>query len=243
MPTAREFLLSTIEDQRPLVLVLGQQAWVDSETADTLLSTMFTKLGRTSTNPRWIEMFDGSLPAEHYEWLAERFESRPHPKSIEAISGLPWSAIFTSSLDPTLTALLRRQGRDPEPILTSDEYPRSARSRARPPLYYLFSRAGEHDPDAQPPRNHLGLNTRRVQHAMPLLNRVLDTATSLGTVVVDGFVSEGDWLGFEDLLGALASAFQCQILWFGSRPSLILALPTFSLNWNRQVVYLPTQRN
>ena len=136
------------------------------------------------------------------------------------MGALPWSAIFTSALDPTLPKFLSVGGREAEPILTASEIPRVARSTARPPLYYLFSRAGEQDPRALPPTDHIELSIRRTQHAIPLLNRMLDTATSLGTIVVDGFHLSGDWLRFEEMLGTLASASANQVLWFGGYPNL-----------------------
>ena len=220
MSTARQLLLSSIDQQRPIVLLLGQDASVESEGDDTLLKTVLDKLGRPLGDRRgWAAMLDTDpMPPDHYEWLAERFERRVHPPVLEILSELPWSAVFTSSLDQTLAGLFSQRVREAQPILTASENPRVARSRARPPLYYLFSRAGEHDPNAQPPQSRIELNRRRVQHALPLLGRILDTATSLGTIVVDGFVSGNDWLRLEDLLGTVGSASLNQILWFGHRP-------------------------
>ena len=222
MLTTREILLSTVKEKRPLILLLGQGAWGDSEGRDTLLTAALQKLGRQNEpQPSWPEMLTVEpVSSDYYDWLAERFERRVHPQSIEILNVLPWSAVFTSSIDPTLTKLLSTQGRQAEPILTASENPLVARSTARPPVYYLFSRAGERDPEAQPPKDRIALNTRRVQHAVPLLNRMLDTATSLGTIVVAGFLCPADWLRFEDLVGTLASATENQILWFGGHPGL-----------------------
>ena len=219
MSTARELLLSTLGEKRPLVLLLGQDAWCDSEQEDTVLAAALANLGRTDdSRPGWV----GILPMteDGYQWLAERFERRVHPPSVEILSELPWSAVFTSSVDPTLTKVFSGPGRQPEPILTAGEYPRAARSTARPPLYYLFSRAGEQDAQAQPPVDALALRARRTRHAVPILTRVLDTATPLGTIVVDGFKSGRDWIGFEALLSVLSSARSNQVLWFGGRPDI-----------------------
>lgn len=219
MSTARELLLSTLEEKRPLVLLLGQDAWCDSEHEDTVLAAALANLGRAGdSRPGWV----GILPMteDRYQWLAERFERRVHPPSVEILSELPWSAAFTSSVDPTLTKVFSGPGRQPEPILTADEDLRAARSTARPPLYYLFSRAGEQDAQAQPPVDTLALRARRTRHAVPLLARVLDTATPLGTIVIDGFKSGRDWIGFEALLSVLSSARSNQVLWFGGRPDI-----------------------
>ena len=222
MPTVRELLLSTVEEKRPLVLLLGQDAWGESTSGDTVLASVLDKLGRsTKAKLGWAGMLAGGpLPIDHYTWLAERFERRVHPPFIEVLNELPWSAIFTSSLDPTLVRMFSHRGREAEPVLTAAEHPRVPRSTARPPLYYLFSRAGEQDPSAQPPTDRIGLITRRTRHAMQLLDRIRETATPLGTIVVDGFFHGDGWLRFEDLLGVLASASLNQVLWFGGRPNL-----------------------
>lgn len=222
MPAIREILLETIEEKRPLVLLLGQDAWRDSKREDAVLASALKKLGRGDDVGRGWSATLGSepLPADYYGWLSERFERRVHPAFVEILSELPLSAAFTSSIDPTLTKLFSQRGRQAEPILTAQEYPTVARSRARPPLYYLFSRAGEGDPKAQPPTNRFGVRTRRAQHALPLLDRILDTATPIGAIVVEGFGRGGDWLGFSELLDRLAGAGSGQILWFGGRPEL-----------------------
>ena len=189
--TASNLLTSAIEDKWPLVLILGQDAWADSDRGDALLTDALAKLGRgTETQSAWSSLLGGyPVPPEFYEWLAEQFERRAHPSSIEVLGQLPWSAVFTSALDPKLEHLLTGRGRQAQVVLTADENPRVVRSRARPPLYYLFSRAGSYDPQALPPTDRIQLNRRRISHAVPILNRVLETATTLGLVIVEGFNS------------------------------------------------------
>ncbi len=222
MTDVQEILLSTIAEKRPLILLLGEDAWSDSPQGDVLLTSALQRLyGITEQRSGWSGMLTGeSVPSGHYDWLAERFERRRHPPFVEVLRDLPWGAVFTSSIDPTLVRLFSYRGREPEPILTEGERPRAARSTVRPPLYYLFSRAGEQDFKAQPPSNRRELNTRRAQHAVPLLNRIRETATPLGTIVVDGLLRGNGWLRIQDLLGALEGASAHQILWFGGKPDL-----------------------
>ncbi len=223
MINLRNTLLSAIDEQRPLVLLLGEDAWADSSRSDPILEATLSKLDRTcGQERRWSDMLSTEpVPDGHYTWLAERFERRPHPPFVEILRDLPWSAVFTSSLDPTLVRLFSHRGRAVEAVLTSQEHPRVARSMSRPPLYYLFSRAGEQDPRAQPPSDDISLIARRTSHAVPLLNRITDTATPLGTILVDGFTHDSGWLRIEDLLGTFASGPPSQVLWFGGRPHLL----------------------
>ena len=222
MNTPQEILLNTIQDKRPLVLLLGEDAWNEQHNADPVLTSALSQLNRrVSVEAGWAALFEGEpLSNEQYSWLTERFNRRVAPPFIDILKELPWSAVFTSSIDPTLAKLFSHRGREVEPVLTATEYPRVSRSTVRPPLYYLFSRAGELDPKAQPPNSRIALISRRAQHAIQLLDRIRETATPIGTIVVDGFSRGDGWLRFEDVLGALTNASPNQILWFGGRPSL-----------------------
>ena len=142
------------------------------------------------------------------------------PASLTMTGELPWSAVFTSSIDPTLPRLFEGGGRSPEVVLTGTEIPRVARSKARPPITYLFGSAGSPHREECPPSDRSALNTRRIQHAVPLLGRILDTATTLGIVVVEGLLAGRDWLTLNDLLGATGNASPAQVLWFGGRRHL-----------------------
>ena len=217
---AGDLLLAALQERRPLVLVLGQDAWAESENGHSVLAKALDRLGRHDQLRRgWSALLGAeATPDEFDDWLAERFARRVHPQALEILSELPWSAVFTSSVDPTLKELLRSPAREPEVVLTVQETPRAVRSTARPPLYYLFSRAGEHDRQALLPRSRSEYNARRIRHAVPLLDRVLDTATALGLIVVEGFSSGTDWFRLDDLLGIIGNSVPNQVLWFGGRP-------------------------
>ena len=222
MKTARDLLISAIDTKVPMVLILGQSAWTESGIEDPILVNALEKLGCSTEIQRgWFDLLDTTqMPHSFYEWLAERFERRVHPPWLSVLEALPWSAVFTSAIDPTLKSLLTGRGREPEIVLTASETPRAIRSTARPPLYYLFGRAGSQDPQTQPPVDRAELNSRRIGHALPILNRILDTATTLGLVVVDGFMPDRDWLKIDDMLGTIARSVPEQILWFGDQPQI-----------------------
>ena len=219
MTQVRDLFVSAIEEQKPIILILGHDAWIEPQDEDVLLAKALAKLGSKETQKGWAAILDAASSFPDFsQWLAERFERRVPPLLLEAVCELPWSAVFTTALDPALERLLSTRGRQAKIVLTADEHPEVTRSRIRPPLYYLFSRAGERDPQALPPTNRLEFTVRQAHHAAPLLKRVLDTATTLGLVVVEGFASGRDWLRIEDLLGAVGKSVPKQILWFGGQP-------------------------
>lgn len=215
---ARELLVAALREQHPLVLVLGQDAWRENGQDDSVLAKALAHLDREDAEQRgWRALLaEEPLPPGFYEWLTERLERRVPPDSLSALGEVPWSAVFSSSLDPTLKELFAKRQR-PELVLTSAETPPAVRSRVRPPIYHLFGHAGSLDPRAQPPSNRAALNGRRVNDTMPLLNRILETATPLGVVVVDGVADTRDWLRIDDLMGAVSSAGRHQVIWFKRR--------------------------
>jgi hypothetical protein len=223
MKLGRDLLLSAVDEQRPIVLLLGQNAWFDGSTSDPVLTRTLDHLGRPQDVPKgWYALLGGTPLSEPlYDWISERFERRVTPPWLEVLNQVPWSAIFTSALDPTLPRLFSGPGRSPDVILTAREVPGAVRSRARPPLYYLFGRSDVHDPGARPPTSRAELNVRRISHALPLLGRLMETSTSLGLVLVDGFSVGDEWLKIADILGALGTASSGQIIWFGGKPSSI----------------------
>ena len=107
MVIAREHLVAAIEETRPLVLFLGQSAWVGVEGRDSVLEQALDRLERSSESRNgWPTLTSSTkLPPEFYEWLAERFAARVPPASLTTVGDLPWSAVFTSAIDPTLPRL------------------------------------------------------------------------------------------------------------------------------------------
>jgi hypothetical protein len=133
MKTARELLIDSLDERRPIILLLGQDGWSERGN-DSVLVKALDHLNRGSDIERgWLGVLGTTpAPSSFYDWQAERFERRVHPPWLTVLRQLPWSAAFTSSVDPTVRSILQGPGREPEAVLTGREIPRSARSRARP---------------------------------------------------------------------------------------------------------------
>lgn len=192
---AEQLLLEALASENPLVLLWGQQASLSAETEVYLSNEIAKYLGQSDAVVGWKRLLtDSKLPESFYTWLSERFSRCPLPQGLEEVSRLPWSAVYTSSLDPVLIKVLSTERREPHAVLTSSEVPPAARSTARTPLYYLFGRAGASDALSMPPTNKSSLRIRTNVHAVPMLNRLPDSVTSLGLLVVDGLHPDRDWL-------------------------------------------------
>lgn len=215
LKTTVEILTDAFREGRPVVLFAGQSFDIQGADTDPVLDALMRRLGLEQAPRQWSSVLQKTITPENMSWLAERFNRSVPSEGALAAYELPWSAVFTSSLDPNLVRRLETRGRQPESVLSAGTYSRVPRSRSRPPIHYLFGRAGEETSDAAPPTNKAGLKRRTLLHGVELLNRIPETTTSRGVVVVAGFDPAGDWLDVDGLLAPLSDRPGIKIVWFG----------------------------
>ncbi len=166
------------------------------------------------------------MSASDMTWLSERFDRSVPSDAITPIFNLTWSAVFTSSIDPRFARRFETRGRQPESVLSRDTFARVSRSRSRPPCYYLLGKSDETVQEARAPGSPGDLTRRLSLHATELLNRIAETATVRGLVVIAGYDPDKDWLPLESLLAPLSvSSASPTVLWFGypGKPDSALA--------------------
>ncbi|MBC3216677.1 hypothetical protein [Serratia fonticola] len=201
----------------PIVGIFGQNlGWSKSE--DLVLKAAFKHTQRPGSSWRHLLQKE-PLSEGFYQWIAERFGRRNPSDELIKICDIPFSAIFTSSVDPSLINLLSTNGRQAEPIIFGNPIPTILRSIKRLPIFYLFGRAGIGVEKLDPPKNTQTLAQRRLQHAAIMLLNARESATALGLIVIDGYKGDSDWLKAEDLLAAISDASKGGIVWFGDEPS------------------------
>lgn len=202
-----------VSNNRPIVLFLGQRYASAEATIDPLVARIERHRGGGDPEATWMTLLRQPLSDDIYPWIVERFERQVLPEALEQVFQVAWSAVFTSAIDPRIVVRLETRGRVPESILSKEHFPRVPRSRARPGVHYLFGRADETSPETRAPRSRKDLQTRRMVHANPLVNRIPETTTSLGLLVIAG-LRDGDWLAVDELLAPLSAQPGMRILWF-----------------------------
>ena len=217
--TTENIIKDVISKNKPLVLFLGQD-YAYTNKGDPVLAKVISHLNiENEGNESWLSLLKSNkVTKETYEWLAERFERTTQTDFIDNIFQLSWSAVFTTSIDPQIAKKIESRGRVPESILSKDHYAKVARSRSRPPIYYLFGKCNEIDNSYSVPSNIFQLMQRKNTHTGALLNRVPDTVTSLGLLVVDGFRENRDWLSIDDMLAPLSVNPEIAVIWLGEAP-------------------------
>lgn len=209
-------LLDAIKTEKPLILFLGQD-YANTSNPDPILSSILTrKQSSKSTSDGWPAVLDlKNLTRADYEWLSERCERNVLPESLTINFELPWSGVFTTSVDQTIARHFETRGRIPETILAKDHYSRVPRSKFRPPIHYLFGKLNETESDFRPPSNQLELLQRVSIHTSALIGRISDTVTPVGLLIIDGYNPEADWLSIDTLLAALSMSTELKILFLG----------------------------
>jgi len=211
-------LAGALRSRAPVVAFLGQSVGWSTVRNDPMLPTALKKVSKAGDDWRAL-LSREALPDGFFEWLAERFLNRAPSQELLSIADTPFSAIYTSSIDPGLVNLFATQGRQPEPVLIGDPPPPVLRSRRRLPVYYLFGRAGTGPGNFIPPSTSQALSQRRLRHASAMLKTINETATPLGLILVDGYDPAQDWLKSEDLLAVLGTAPEGGVLWCGDEPA------------------------
>lgn len=218
LTSALENLLESFRKDLPVVLFLGQD-FFRGEQSEPVLNGLLERIEGKPPEPeaKWRDVLrTRKLTPADYQWLGERFDRRVPTEGLEKVFDLAWSGVFTTSLDHRIAGLLETRGRLPETVLAADHYSRAPRSKARPAIHYVFGRATDAE-NSPPPMSPIELKRRLSAHTVPLLNRLRETATALGLVVIDGFIPESDWLEIDDLLAAVSEQPAPLVLWFGAK--------------------------
>ncbi|WP_338790484.1 hypothetical protein [Pseudomonas sp. AE27] len=218
--TPEKLITDILDEERPLVLFLGQSFCSDSK-GDPLVRKALEHLRKTIPNKStWPKLITTpELKKSTYEWLSERFERNVLSESLSMTFEVAWSAVFTSSIDPQISRKLESKGRAPETIVSKEHFARVARSRSRPPVHYLFGKSNELEGNYSVPCGPLELIQRKSIHTNALVSRISETVTSLGLLVVEGFIPEDDWLTADELLAPISTNESITVLWLGQAPN------------------------
>ncbi len=207
-----EILADALKDKRPLVLFAGQS--LDSA-HNAILDALLDHFGCEDRNSGWCAALEWGISATDMTWLSERFDRSVPSDAASSIFDVAWSAVFTSSIDPQFARRFETRGRQPESVLSQDTYARVPRSRSRPPIHYLFGKSNETVEYARAPRNHSDQMRRLSLQATALVNRIAETATAHGLVVIAGYDPSEDWMPIDFLLPPLFNQAGPKVLWFG----------------------------
>ena len=206
-------IAETLRDKRPLVLFAGQSI---DRSHEPILRALLERLNCAGCTSGWRSALERGMTDNDMAWLSERFDRSVHSDAAAPIFDVTWSAVFTSSLDPQFRRRFETRGRQPEAVLSKHAHPRVPRSRSRPPVYHLLGKSDETVAEARAPRTRMDLTRRVVGHATELLNRIAETATVRGLVVITGYCPDRDLMPVDNLLAPLSTTPSPIVVWYGA---------------------------
>ena len=107
--TADDSLHDAISSGRPCVLFLGQDSGQATVAGRNVLQRLLDRKSQPDSGT-WREALAGGLSGEDIEWLTERFARTVPSEAQLQVLALPWSAVFTSSIDAGLLRRLESRG-------------------------------------------------------------------------------------------------------------------------------------
>lgn len=196
-------VLELIQSSRRLVLLLGQ-AYLNraaSPEKHPLLDVVDSGRRAAALADWWLS--DTRPVAERAEILDRASRLFSFGPEWEALRTLPWSAVFTSSIDGVIRRLLECNGRRQVHQWFS---PAARPSEQTLSVFRLFGSVERDSGPELPPGTMDALRARR-SGASDMLRTLGEVVGPKGLLVVEGWQpSEGDWLRVRDLAAALVAA-------------------------------------
>lgn len=204
-------------NQGPAILFLGQE-YLKSETgADPLLAQIQKRSGASTHaqgyNALWDSVASNGADAT-LSWVSQLCQRVAPPDQLKAVAEFAWHAVFSSAVDPIWLSAFRNDWRDVAAVYDDEYFPKNPRDRRELHCTYLFGSVTQSDLKLRPPLSNLEFAMRRMI-ATNLLQRLPDVLTPLGTLVIDGYDWDSDWLNLPDFYPILQSLGPGQVHCFG----------------------------
>lgn len=200
----------------PAVLLLGQNYYY--EDPNLILADILKKykLPKSST---YDALFELSAQKEAIcEYIAKLSQQLPITTDMEYLSGIRWSAVYTSSVDSFIEKIFETEWRTTIPILTGDENYTDLRNPNKLHISYLYGKAAQIDSNKRPPFNKLE-KIKRSTIARKLLAKLGTIITTTGVLVIDGFMPN-DWLSTQMLYEYISLLGNEQVFLFSATENL-----------------------
>jgi len=228
--------------QGPSLLFLGQESLSLETGVDPFLAEIIRKYGAGNNNTIGYYNILGNEGSKSIEstlaWMQEKCRHLSVPLWMQTVAEFAWSGIYTTAIDVIWQRAFVASWREIEPIFSEEKDPIDARSRSKLHCTYLFGAVDQASSDQRPPMTRMEMNKRR-QVAIGLARRLPRLVTPFGTLIVEGYSSNTDWLPLDDFLAILDELSQGQIHWFHAGDELADHPDIRGLVENQKVVLYP----
>jgi hypothetical protein len=186
--------------------MLGQRYLALETGDDPLLREVARRLQHDNPLMSYSDLLRTSLPMDRETWLAwldERCRRINEPTWLARAADFPWSGFYTSAIDSVWPNVFRRPWRELQPLFEERFRPADPRNRSVLHCTYLFGSVNRTEDGERPPVTRFEWS-RRSQVAVALARRLPEFVTPMGTLVIEGYAGNNDWLPPEQLMPILA---------------------------------------
>ncbi len=204
----------------PSILFLGQETLRFQTGIDPLLQELgkHYAVERPLANYRQLLDFTANGTNPNFDWLSTCCAKLGPPAWLVSVAEYPWSAVYSSAIDNIWSLAFKTSWRAIQPYYcpSPDNY---RRNKLRIACNHLFGGIGAPETEGRPPLKQLGFIT--CEQLANAIIATLDTViTPIGSLVIEAYDPENDWLKFETLAGLINKLEKNQAFFFSAPSSL-----------------------
>lgn len=217
-----EELIRKIENG-PIVLLLGQKYLSLNTNKDILLQKCKSKFQNSVQievgNYDALFKFDLSKDYEAAStWIENLCKNISVPLWLERIARIPWSSVYTSSIDTIVQRAFVSEWRKVQPIYDEKFRVVDSRNKFNLHLTYLYGSISQIEPSKRPPLSNQEKLKRKFT-SNQFLQRLPELITVKGALIIDAYDTD-DWLSIEDLYSTISRLGVEQTFLFSCSSSL-----------------------
>ncbi|WAI02226.1 hypothetical protein [Methanogenium organophilum] len=153
-------------------------------------------------------------------WMHNLSQKIAIPHWMEFVAKFDWSSIYTSTIDETISRAFQNDWRTVPRISSTNNNPSDQTNRRKLHCTYLFGSIVDTSENEIPPFNEEDYESRLEDEAYPLLSRIRQTITPLGTLVIDTYDPDNDWLKPKQLRLIIKKLIKGQTFLFSATDSI-----------------------
>lgn len=207
----------------PTFLFLGQKYSHPPDGHDSFLSEILRKFSPGVELPySYTSIFQTEAsvnPEVSLAWMQERCERLSTPDWLRTVGNFQWSGVYTTALDCSWIKAFHAPWREFYSIFHERQIPQDPRNKHILHCTFLFGSVDRTNVEERPPLTSIEWKRRR-PNARQLVRRLPEYITPFGTLLIEGYAGDKDWLPPDDLFPAIDLLEKGQAIIFSTTAEL-----------------------
>lgn len=195
-----------------IFLVLGQNYFNKKSPLVEMVEEEYQLASTLKSHDVYLKLQD----VEVMQWIRSQADKLLEPDSLKIISKLPWNGVITSEVDGLVERIFRNSWRELCAIYNADnKIIGSLSDRNRLAISCLFGTINNELEGAHLPLTQLEFYKSKSNAIRMISKYTQDIITPFGTIIIDGYNPDDDWLELEMLFPLVATCKEGQVHYFG----------------------------